>query len=284
MYKSIFEKIKKYSSNPIDEYNKIIDFIYKQNVDDCFSLHNLLKESYAYCSDLNSVFPTFDACIDENCSNITEYESPAKSYYESIADSQKELLLDEFLTFSQVVLTIVRYYKANRDDFLFKHFLNVLKNENGISQLVNLITTSLKCFNYKAIANKKDLNVELILDNPIAEAVADASPTNISDSIIGFLGSRDTKTKERFLHDFIDLLEPSLKELSDLAIVKKIRGYVQLVRHPETKATEKQYEWFSNNKKKYLDELFMLCLFVQEYSLAKQTLKEFDINKANSSN
>lgn len=115
--------------------------------------------------------------------------------------------------------------------------------------------------------------------NPIAEVISVESSNDISNAIMGFLGNRDIKTKEKYLHDFIELLEPTIKRYADQPLIKKIKEYVQLLRHPEAKKEEENYKWYFNNKKKYINKIFELCLFVQQYDLAKNTVKEFEDNK-----
>ena len=56
---------------------------------------------------------------------------------------------------------------------------------------------------------------------------------------MGFLGNRDIKTKEKYLHDFIDLLEPTIKRYAYQPLIKKTKEYVQPLRHQRQKRKKK---------------------------------------------
>lgn len=279
MYKSLFERIKNYSSNPVNEFKKINSFINNTEIDYMIKLSTLLEDAFVYCKDLRRIYPDYKDCIWQNCSSLFKYDVlPNDSYNSLIGEDTKELLLNEFLTYCQIVLTMVNYIINKQSEILSKHFITSL-NAEIINQLVEMIESSLKCFNYKHYIKKDFLNVELAMDNPVAEAIAAESKIDISDAIMGYLSNRDVKTKENYLHTFIDLIEPLFKTYSDQAIIKKIREYSQLIRHPEVKKDDPQYKWFFVNKKKHLDNLFSLCLFVQQYSISKNIIKEFEDNK-----
>lgn len=280
MYKSLFERLKNYETNPIDEYNKISSFLNDAIVYQDYNvrLYSLLSDAFLYCKDLRCCFTSLDSCIEINCLSLEKYDYPAKSYYQSIADNEKDNLLDEYLTYCQVLLTCLSYLRKNINAIIREYYCTSINSE-VVEQFNELITFSLKSFNYKCIMNNNCLNAEIIMINPIAEVTALESPKNISDAIMGFLGNRDTKTKETYLHTFIDLLEPTFKKYSDHPLVKIIKEYVQLLRHPEVKKEETEYKWFFDNKKKYIDKLFELCLLVQQYDLSKSIVDEFEKNK-----
>ena len=187
-------------------------------------------------------------------------------------------MLDDFLTYCQIISTCLVYLDKNINAILNNHYCNTIDNK-VVDQFTELIVHSLKSFNYECVLNKDNLNIDIKAINPIAEVVASESSNDISNAITGYLGNRDIKTKEKYLHDFIDLLEPALKKYSDQSLIKKIKEYIQLLRHPEIKKEENKYEWYFNNKRKYIDKLFELCLLVQQYDLSKSIVAEFENNK-----
>lgn len=280
MYKSLFERLKNYSSNPIDEYYKISSLLDEAIVDNYYQnrLYTFLSDAFLYCEELRGYYTSLDSCIEENCSNLNNSDYPAKSYYQSLSEEEQDVLLDEFLTYCQILLTCLSYLNANANAILSKHFCNII-NKEIVNQFTELILYSLKSFNYKCVLNKGCLNVEIAMINPVAEVIALESSENVHNAIMGFLSNRDIKTKEKYLHDFVDLLEPTIKTYSDQSLVKKIKEYVQLLRHPETKKEEIDYKWYFNNKRKYIDKLFELSLFIQQYDLSKQIVDEFEKNK-----
>ncbi|MCR5308421.1 MAG: hypothetical protein K6E24_05455, partial [bacterium] len=147
-------------------------------------------------------------------------------------------------------------------------------------QFIDIIKTSLKSINHDYKVIEED-NYEIVVfkNNPDAECVAEKSPKKLKDAIYYYLGTKDSEVeeKENRLHIIIDLIEPLLKKYkNENNLISKTEEYVQLIRHPEIKKNESQYKWFFNDKKAYLDELFMLCVFVKEYDLSKDTIKEFE--------
>ena len=82
----------------------------------------------------------------------------------------------------------------------------------------------------------------------------------------------------------IDLLEPELKKYENQDKIGLIKSYCQIMRHPETKGKEKQYQWFMNNPDKYLDDVFELCIYVLQYDIINTTLKQFTENTRNGLN
>lgn len=285
MYKSLFERLQNYESDPIDEYHKISTFLDDAIVERYNKIHlnTLLSDAFLFCKEFRCYFASLDDCVDSNCSNIWKYQCPAKSYYQSLDENDRDILLDEFLTYCQILLTCLSYFREHSITILNKYFVNGI-NWEIVDQFEELVIHSLNCFNYKSVSKKDSLNVEIVMINPVAEVVALESTKHISEAIFGYLANRDIKTKEKFLHDFIDLLEPTFKKYSDQGLVKKIREYIQLLRHPETKKDDTDYQWYFKNKKKYIDKLFELCLFVQQYDLSKAIVAEFEDNKKTSHN
>ena len=43
--------------------------------------------------------------------------------------------------------------------------------------------------------------------------------------------------------------------------------------------SKKVYTWFFDNKQKCLDELFLLCVYVQSFIVIKETINEYDALK-----
>jgi len=156
--------------------------------------------------------------------------------------------------------------------------LNYYLEKDTFIQFLEIISTSLKSMNFKIeIVNEEIGDVKIIKDNPEAECVAKQSPKNIREAIIDYLGSRDSdsKEKEKSLHHLIDMLELTLEKYENADIVNKVKEYVQLVRHPEKKKEQKEYAWYFKDKTSYFDLIFSMCIFVQEYSLTKDSIEKF---------
>lgn len=278
MYISIFDRVKNYKSNPIKEFDKISGFVENTNCTSYHTIETLFDSLFPCSEELSSIYTDYAHCISDCTSNLSEYNLDYNNeQYNYFDDDTKELLLNEFLTFIQIIQTFLNLILKNKNRFMF--FKNQEIDFNVFTHLSLLIENSLKCFNYKAVCSNDNFNAEIIKADSIAECVADQSPKNISEAILQYLGSRDLTAKERKLRDFIDLLEPVFKKYKDQKVVSKACEYSQLFRHPETKKNEPQYKWFYNNKSKYIDNVFALCLFSQQYSLSKEIIDEFESNK-----
>ena len=151
-------------------------------------------------------------------------------------------------------------------------------NENVYLQAIDVINVSLKSLNHKIIYfDEKEYLFEVIKIDPESEMVAAQSEPTIKSAILHYLGARDNdiKEKENRLHQLIDLLEPSFDKYKNDNTVKDIKEYIQMVRHPEIYKAKKEYDWFFKDKKEYLDRLFSLCVYIQQFVISKETLKEF---------
>lgn len=282
-HKSIFDLIDEYKSDPITEYKKIDDFIRNTYCADYVTIYETLKRWYPLCEKLFATYPTFEKCLDVFTESIQENKYNIFSY---LSDNSKKDVLDDFLNYCEVLSHIV-----------VVHFgLQIMgeSNNNRQSQciahsfkgLLSVVETSLKSMGFKLeILDEDSLKTRAIKINPQAEFVAAHSPQNIRETIICYLAARDgdITAKENELHRLIDLLEPTFKKCreSPISDIKDIKEYTQLLRHPEVKKNETGYKWFydDKNKEKYLDDLFSMCVFVEEYQLVKENLKEFKERK-----
>lgn len=273
--KSIFLKVKDYKGNPIDEYNKISQFIKKQKCASYHSFEDAFIEYYKYCELLSGTYIDFKSCILNHTSNLLKY----KEYSFNLLDKTKQdILLNEFLDYCEIIV----YVQFN----VLPKVVNLYGfDRQAYSQLFGLIKTSLKSMNYEIEFINEDTNeVVVTKSNPEAEAVAAQSPKDLKEAIIYYLGTRDTNLdeKEIRLRTIIDKLEPLLEKYKTQPLIKKVREYLQLFRHPEMKKSDPQYMWFYYDKSKYLDDIFMMCIFIKEYDITKNTISEFSELKKSS--
>ncbi len=271
-HKSIFLKLKEYKSNPISEYNKICKFLKKK----CYynySIYEFLEQNFQYSPLLSAYYIDLENCLKSNNKNLlTNCNKP----FETFDENTQELLLDEFLSFCEILMHLQFVtYKVNEDKFEVGNYLNV-----GIYyQLQSLIKTSLGSICHDIVmVNSETYECKAFKSNAEGEAVAAYSPSDLREAIIYYLGTSDhnIQEKEIRLHCIIDLLEPILQERKELKIIGQIAEYLQLFRHPEVKKEEKKYQWYFNNKEKYIDEIFMMCMFLKEYEITKETLTKFN--------
>lgn len=276
MRKSIFDKVNEYASDPITEHNKIKQFYYYK----CYystSIFEFLEQNFKKCKSLGSTYISLRECIRENTATIQQYNQD--NYY--LTEGAKIKILNEFLTFCEIIYCMINiskktpiYNSRNFDKEIFEQFISIIEK-------------SLKSMNYKIyIPDPNQEFVEVIKIDPEIEIVAAQSPPTIRKAILSYLGIRDNNIneKERILLELINLLEPKLKKFTNVSIIKKIREYVQLLRHPETKKEEKEYIWYYNDKSKCVDKIFSLCVFVQHYDISEDIIDDFSILKSQGNN
>ena len=277
-HKSIFAKVKDYKGNPIDEYNKIESFI---KTKPCFyhhTIYDMLKSNFQNCKLLRATFIDLDDCLNSINNSLETYKT---SLFEYLDESLQDELLDSFLLYSEIIVCVYfvtyKYYIRSSGILNSRHFDNQL-----FTQLIEMLKNSLKSMNHDfKVIDKIDYEVVAFKCNPEAECVAEKSPQNLKDAIYYYLGvkEKDIDEKQNRLHVIINLTEPLLKKYKDNKLVSKVQEYVQLIRHPEIKKKENMYKWFYEDKSSYLDELFMLCIFVKEYDISNQTIAEFENTK-----
>lgn len=269
MRKSIFLSINDYNSDPITEIDKIERVLQKE----CgyyTTIYNLLNQSFVRSKLLRSRFVNLDECIDSLIYNISHNYN--RCDFERLDSNIQNIIFNEFFNYCEVIFHLLflayKYEKMNTTDF----------DENVFLQAIDVIKVSLKSLNYQIVfLNEKEFLFEVIKINPESEMVAAQSEPTIKSAILHYLGARDNdiKEKENRLHQLIDLLEPSFDKYKSDNTVKDIKEYIQMVRHPEIYKTKKEYDWFFKDKEEYLDRLFSLCVYIQQFAISKETLKEF---------
>lgn len=277
-HKSIFDLIEEYKSDPITEYKKIDDFIRYTYCVDCETIYDTLKEMYPLCEKLFTTYPTFEKCLDVFTTSIEENKNHLFSW---LSDNSKKDVLKDFLNYCEVLSHIAHFSLKTIGE----------SNNNRQSQcivrsfkrLLSIVETSLNSMGFKLeILNNETLETRAIKINPQAEFVAARSPQSIRETIICYLAARegDITAKENELHRLINFLEPTFNKYK-VSPISDIKGYTQLLRHSEVKKSETGYKWFNDdkNKEKYLDDLFSMCVFVEQYQLVKESLKVFKERK-----
>ena len=282
VHKSIFAKVKEYKGNPIDEYNKIKSFLKNKCCYSNESIYSLLSNNFKKCELLRGNYTDLYSCLSDVNKTLELYKTSVFSYLdEKIQDE----LMDSFLIYCEVVtyvylITWEYYVKAN-DLYNSSYF-----DRSIYKQLLEIIKSSLKSMNHDIrVIDENTFETLAFKCNPDAECVAEKSPSNLKEAIYYYLGTKDSNIEEKQnkLHIIIDLIEPLLKKYKkECNVISRVEEYVQLIRHPELKKEETQYGWFFKDKNSYLDDMFMLCVFVKEYDISKSTIREFEELKKNS--
>lgn len=282
-HKSIFDLIDEYKSDPITEYKKINDFIRHARCYDCETTYDTLESWYPFCEKIFTTYPTFEKCLNVFTKSIEEN----KNYlFSSLSDNSKKAVLDDFLNYCEILSHIVCFSLKTMGESNNTYRMNCIVR--SFKELLSIVKTSLKSMGFKLeILNKNSLETRAIKINPQAEFVAARSPQNIRETIICYLAARggDITAKENELHRLIDFLEPTFNKYK-VSPISDIKGYTQLLRHPEVKKNETGYKWFNDDKskEKNLDDLFSMCVFVEEYELVKENLKAFKERKTSEMN
>ena len=276
MHKSIFLKVTDYLSDPITEYRRICKFINKY----CYfsnSIHQIMEKNFQKCECLRTRFIDFEECLVSCTENINSDFTRYYEYYQ-LEEEKRLKILDDFLSFCEVVYcllkTVQKEYMSRSSSIDRKYFDYYL-----FEQTFELIDSSLKSLNYKLeIIDENKNTVVAIKINPEVEVVAAQSEPSIRHTILAYLGCKDIELeeKERIRLQLINQLEPTMIKYQNDNTISKMKGYVQLIRHPERKNKELRYKWFFENKNQYLDDLFLCCIYVQQHLVVKQKLKDFD--------
>lgn len=282
LHKSIFDLIDEYKSDPITEYKKIDDFIRNTYCVDCETIYDTLEGWYPLCEKLFTTYPTFEKCLDVFTESIEE-----NKYYlfSCLSDNSKKDVLDDFLNYCEALSHIVCFSLKTIGEGNNNYRKNCIAR--SFKGLLSVVETSLKSIGFKLeISDEDSLKTRAIKINPQAEFVAVHSPQNIRETIICYLAARDgdITAKENELHRLINFLEPIFKKYNRESPISDIKGYTQLLRHSEVKKSETGYKWFNDDKEKYLDDLFSMCVFVEEYELVKENLKVFKERKTSEMN
>lgn len=283
-HKSIFDLIDEYKSDPITEYEKINNFIRNTDCVDYETIYDTLKRWYPLCEKIFTTYPTFEECLDVFTKSIKENRI---YLFSSLSDNSKKDVLDDFLNYCEALSHIVCFsLKTIGESNNNRQSQCIVRSFKG---LLSVVKTSLKSMGFKLeISDKDSLETRAIKINPQAEFVAARSPQNIRETIICYLAARDgdITAKENELHRLINFLEPTFKNYNRESPISDIKGYTQLLRHSEVKKSETGYKWFNDNKnkEKYLDDLFSMCVFVEDYQLVKENLKEFKERKTSEMN
>lgn len=269
MHKSIFLSINDYKSDPITEIKKI-DKVLQKECGYYTTIYSFLKQSFVQSKVLRSRFVDLDDCIDSLIYNISHNYNCYD--FERLDSNIQSIIFNEFFNYCEVIFHLL--FLAYKYE---KKYINGF-DENVYLQAIDVIKVSLKSLNYRIVyLDEKECLFEVIKIDPESEIVAAQSEPNIKHAILHYLGARDNdiKEKENRLHQLIDLLEPSFEKYKNDNTVKDIKEYIQMVRHPEIYKTKKEYVWFFKGKEEYLDRLFSLCVFLQQFVISKETLKEF---------
>lgn len=279
MHKSIFVIIKDYNSNPVAEYTKLLSFLSNKTCYEyygSFSVFDLFRDYFGYCESLRPIYEDFDDCLNKNISMLNDYKEVYD--FNSIDEKIQENLLDEFLTFCEIVGCM---FKVITKTFVKFHLHDRDFNQKIFEQAIEMLNTSLKSINYALSDNDENDEVEVIKINPIAEYVASQAKPNLREAIVAYLGARDSDPfdKESKLHLIIDLIEPILAKYHTQESIGKVKEFVQLIRHPEIYKEKKEYNWFFEDKSKYLDDIFDMCIFVVQFANSKVTITKFTDNK-----
>ena len=269
MHKSIFLQINEFKTDPISEFNKIESFIEDTYCASNIRIIHLLNDIFPYSKILSSNFISFINCAETITNSLSIHKNDD---FKKLDASTQELILEQYLNFSEILLSLFYTFIYEVKNHSHRNFY-----ENILKQFENLIITSLSKLGYNSeLINKIDYETRVFKKNEEAEMVAAQSSKNIKDTIIAYLSTRDNDIdgKNNELHNLIDLLEPTFSKYND-GIVKEIREYAQLLRHPVKNNERDEYKWFYEDKGKYIDKIFSMCIFAQHYELTKEDLKSF---------
>lgn len=310
MRKPVQVKVKEYVSNPFEEYKRLNTFLNQE----CYfrdTIYDFLETYYDKCQSLYFVHYTLNECINAYCKIIPQYLNNEKFNYDDLEEGIKQEILYDFLNYCEILYCVI---DAIENDADFNYYGRVGLNREIISDFKSIIKVSLSSVGYKLEVTSDPIErIKIFKNNSEIEFVTNYTNDRINYAIKGYLGIRneEIQEKEEKLLALITYLLPSInkykiieekqnlvwKELGKDHLVEslfnKISGYVQLVKHTDEREEKKnqqakQYKWYYEEKNKYLDDVFNLCICVQSYNIykeknekAKNIVSKFDKLKKN---
>ena len=281
MRESVFKTLDSYQGKPLEEYVKIFHLIKDEYCYGVKTIFDIFESCLSSSKSLRSHYIDFESCLEANLPEITDVIRANAPYDGSFAyEGDKQKVLNDFLTFCE----LLAHMKAVAEEAYVKEIIhNKAFDDRLWDQFSDMMNFSLKSMGYELQEIEEEKHeFEAIKINPEAETVAAKSPKGIRKLVYEYLGTRDKdeKTKERVLLDLINELGPALKSYNKndenvAKRVKKVGEYLQLMRHPAENREKEKNSWFYGNKEHYLDDLFNLCIFVQNYELTKKTIEKF---------
>ena len=277
MHKSIFSQLAEYKSDPLTEYRKIDQLIAMKSGIYSESLSNVFEAIFSLTEGIRGYYVNYDDCIKRNTSQLSKNRN---NTFANLPCETQCAVTEEFLKYCEIIAHLIAILcSPNNQSIVYSCNL-----DKGVyNQLVEMMHNSLHSIGYELVQeDAKTHTYSAIKINPEAESVAVQSPKGIRKLVYEYLGTRDEdeKTKERVLLDLINELGPALKSYNKndenvAKRVKKVGEYLQLMRHPAENREKEKNSWFYGNKEHYLDDLFNLCIFVQNYELTKRTIEKF---------
>lgn len=279
MTKSLFLKLSEFKGNPIDEYIKIEEFMHRKvnGLNDFYYFFDLV---FPYCNLLNGHYTNFEKCINDNVINLIKNKNTS---FIDLDENSQEICMSDFINYAEIILYSINIFTKKYRNLEYKVYYQ--PNTMLFVQLNNLIKTSLESMCLNVYSNENNGEIKIIKKNCVAEVIASQSSFDIKDSIIEYLSinKENLKERRRVLLELIDSLEQTMSNFSKCNVISSIKMYSQLLRHPELNKSKGQYKWFYQKENEYLDDLFLMVLFVQQYKLTKEIVNKFD-KKTNQNN
>lgn len=252
-YLNLYDTLDNYVTNPeleISKISAILDRVKNVSVLETISFRSALNETY-----MTSVFGSYELDINQFINRVV---------LKGFMPNQKTTHVVPYRKLCEFLLELLETGVPAKYKKLFA---------NDEKQLLSLITVGLKSCGYEII-NYQDHRVTKKIDI-VAEAVAS---TNIDykEYIFDYLLSKSLDEKEDALTSLCIKLEATK---SNDKYVKRIREYIQLLRHKEEKKSDKKYRWFfdSYDYDNNLDKLFRLLLLSIVHENSSKLLVEFDL-------
>lgn len=280
MRESVFTRLENYKGNPLDEYVKILNLIKNEYCYEGKTIFGIFEYCFSSSQLLRSRHVDFESCLKTYLPEITRVTQLNEVNYGSPFKGDEEKTFDEFLSFCE----LLAHMKAVAEETYVNEIMQSDEFDINLwNQFSDMVRTSLKSIGYELEEiDEEKHKFEAVEINPEAEIVAEQAPKEVRTLIFEYLGARedDKKNRERVLLDLITELLPTLKRYKqndeNAAIrLKKVSEYVQLMRHSAENREKEKNSWFYGNKGHYLNDLFNLCIFVQNYELTKKTIEKF---------
>lgn len=304
MYESIFDKTNENPRKPEEEFQKINKFL-QEPFYNKKTLYSVLSENFSESKFFRRDYRNLSECIEKNTQKISAWIKGDYIFASTYEDRLNEFLnyCEIVRTMSHIFFTKgfekKGYLAKNLKAVVLRQFIELVdaslksfgyKTINSVVSVTTLDTTI------------EEEVVKVIKINPKAEYLAIAvKKTNpkIEDAIFSYLRIRDddVEKKREQLSMLIDVLRPTIidynnqeniarQKINEKTKLKKpltnaelkfsktffndVSEYTNVIRHWTEKkenrfGKEKQYKWCFEDENKFMDDVFLLCLYVVSY-------------------
>lgn len=275
---SLYEKFKLEKISYVSEIEKIYKIYTKSHNAKFFFSIALKKSSFNY------KFMDFESSMAEileininplllkrKKNSFTIIENGLSNIINICHEYNKDLTLDSFLDFLEYIKTL--------ESFGPKKYYDV-----NVEQIIGIVNNSCKKLGYEFKYIENEHYFYVMLKNSNAEAVSTFVEESTRNNIYSYLICRkgDLNNKRMVLKVLVDDAETLFLKLKDVKYIKKVKEFIQCIRHTKDLNNNKiKFPFYFENEEEWLDKSFEMIIGVFAYNKLYDNAKEI-LNLQNS--